>query len=71
MGQSNNNNKDDAAGNAVKEGQDKAKAANEDNTDQMSFYSDDSYEYVPFNPDIFERSKFKNINHIQIPSLDF
>lgn len=26
---------------------------------------------MQFNPDIFERSKFKNIKNVQIPPLDF
>ena len=69
MGQSNGN-KDDVTGSAAKDGQDKGQGgAGED--DQLSFYSDDSYEYVKFNPDIFQRSKFKNINNVNIPPLDF
>ena len=37
----------------------------------MSFYSDDSYEYVGYNPDILQRSTFKNIRNVTIPPLDF
>ena len=69
MGQSNGN-KDDATGGADKD-KNKGIGATEDKSDQLSFYSDDSYEYVPFKEEIFERSKFKNINNVTIPPLDF
>ena len=69
MGQTNN--KEDGAA-AAKDDKDKNKISGaEDNTDQLSFYSDDSYEYVAYNPDILQRSKFKNIRNVHIPPLDF
>ena len=39
--------------------------------DELSFYSDDSYEYVPINHDLARISKFKNVNGIRIESLNF
>ena len=39
--------------------------------DELSFYSDDSFEYCPFKPELAERSKFTNVNKVHIPSLDF
>lgn len=39
--------------------------------DELSFYSDDSYEYVPINYDLARISKFKNVNGIRINSLNF
>lgn len=37
----------------------------------MSFYSDDSYEYVPINYDLARVSRFKNINRILIKPMNF
>lgn len=67
MGQTSAGNKDDLG----KECQDKKQSISEDQADQLSFYSDDSYEYVQLNLDIQEQSKFKNINRMVIPPLDF
>lgn len=39
--------------------------------DEISFYSDDSFEYCPFKPELAKQSRFKNLNLIHIPSLDF
>jgi hypothetical protein len=40
-------------------------------TDELSFYSDDSYEYCPFYKDLAVLSKFKNINKIRLAPLNF
>ena len=42
-----------------------------DDLDGVSFYSDDSYEYCPFNKEIAVLSKFKNINKIRLAPLNF
>jgi hypothetical protein len=44
---------------------------NQDKDDQLSFYSDDSFEYVPVSPELAARSKFHNVNGLRIPELDF
>ena len=44
---------------------------NNQKQEELSFYSDDSYEYCPFNKDIAQRSKFKNVNDIFISHLNF
>lgn len=66
MGQTGAGNKDDL-------GKDPEKKPNGegDQDDKLSFYSDDSYEYVKVNLEIEEQSKFKNINNKTIPPLDF
>lgn len=38
---------------------------------EYSFYSDDSFEYVAFKPDLVEHSRFKNIRGVHIPLLNF
>jgi hypothetical protein len=43
----------------------------QDVSDELSFYSDDSYEYCPFNKEIAVLSKFKNINKIRLAPLNF
>ena len=43
----------------------------EDKSDQISFYSDDSYEYCPFDDDLAAISSFKNKFNLIIPLLDF
>ena len=40
-------------------------------SDGLSFYSDDSYEYCPFDKEIAVLSKFKNINKIRLAPLNF
>merc|ERR1712166_173053 len=40
-------------------------------SDELSFYSDDSYEYCPFDKEIAVLSKFKNINKIRLAPLNF
>jgi len=32
--------------------------------DELSFYSDDSFEYVPISLSLIEKSRFKNVNNI-------
>jgi hypothetical protein len=39
--------------------------------DELSFYSDDSFEYVKINMPLVEKSRFKNINKIKLRPLDF
>lgn len=38
---------------------------------EISFYSDDSYEYCPVDQSIAYVSSFKNIHKVIIPHLDF
>lgn len=40
-------------------------------SDELSFYSDDSYEYCPFFTELAVLSKFKNINKIKLAPLNF
>ena len=44
---------------------------NNQKQEELSFYSDDSYDYCPFDQDIADRSKFKNVNNIFISHLNF
>ena len=39
-------------------------------SDELSFYSDDSYEYCPFFTELAVLSKFKNINKIKLATLN-
>ena len=39
--------------------------------DELSFYSDDSFEYVPISLSLIEKSRFKNVNNIQLSPLNF
>ena len=39
--------------------------------DEISFWSDDSYEYVPVDEAIVEKSRFKNVHNLHIPELNF
>lgn len=43
----------------------------DDKSLDLSFYSDDSYEYVQNNLEMTEISRFKNINNVLIRELDF
>ena len=38
---------------------------------ELSFYSDDSYEYVPWSQEVADISSFKNKYRLVIPSLAF
>jgi hypothetical protein len=45
--------------------------AKEKDEEELSFYSDDSFEYCPVSLELIELSKFKNVNNIPISALDF
>lgn len=38
--------------------------AKDKDLEELSFYSDDSFEYCPINMDLIELSKFRNVNNI-------
>ena len=42
-----------------------------ENDKDVSFYSDDSFEDIGFNPKTYKQSRFKNINRLVIPRLNF
>lgn len=47
-------------------------AARDTNQDvELTFYSDDSFEYVPVSWRLVSRSKFRNTHKVAIPLLDF
>jgi hypothetical protein len=71
MGQTANGGKEGEAAGGKDGAMDKKQSSGDDQTDQLSFYSDDSYEYVQNNLDIEVRSKFKNVHGVVIPPLDF